>query len=154
MPHPSTVIPLPVSGPSPSTALEPGQKQYEANAMSPHAADLSPGQAFSASAAHAPFGGNASPQQPVAYYVQVPPPGRPRKDGWCATPDWALFFMGWFTCGVGWIVGAFLPLCRTPRFENGMIMGAWIANCACACVVTTYFSLIAVFFTGIALYGI
>ena len=41
--------------------------------------------------------------------------------------DWILFGVGWI-CGIAWIVGAFIPLCRRPRFPAPRNKAGWIAN--------------------------
>ena len=44
--------------------------------------------------------------------------------------DWILFGVGWI-CGITWIVGAFRPLCRRPRFPAARNKAGWIANLIC-----------------------
>ena len=44
--------------------------------------------------------------------------------------DWILFGIGWI-CGITWIIGAFRPLCRHPRFPKARNKAGWIANLIC-----------------------
>ncbi|GAQ85279.1 hypothetical protein KFL_002270130 [Klebsormidium nitens] len=129
---------------SPSPQNEYAQKQYEnADATSSpykqpaYAPQAIPGQPtyyFSPQTqgyypSAQPVAGSYPPQQPGAFYVvQVPPQTPPREEGCCVTPDWIFFGVGW-VLSVFWVIGAFLPLCRTPKFANNAVKAGWVANC-------------------------
>lgn len=49
--------------------------------------------------------------------------------------DWILFGVGWI-CGIAWLIGALVPLCRRPRFPATRNKAGWIAN-----VIGVYFAL-------------
>eukprot|EP00243_Klebsormidium_subtile_P007768 TRINITY_DN3502_c0_g1_i1.p1 TRINITY_DN3502_c0_g1~~TRINITY_DN3502_c0_g1_i1.p1 ORF type:complete len:176 (-),score=30.76 TRINITY_DN3502_c0_g1_i1:578-1105(-) len=121
-------------------------KQYAADATSPYGQKYPPqatpvvaqgqpayctpqAQAYYPAAQPVPGGGTYPPQQPSAFHVVQAPPQYPDRDeGCCVTPDWIFFGIGWIV-GISWVIGALLPLCRTPKFANSTVRGGWIANC-------------------------
>jgi len=89
----------------------------------------------------------ASPVSPT-YTAASQPPMRTNQigsdfntqDGF--NVQWLLFILGFFFY-IPSIVGAFLPLCQTPRFPNQSYRGGWIANVVIASVYSALWIILA-----------
>lgn len=69
-------------------------------------------------------------QVPKSTYNNSPATATPQKvqyEGRRDRSDWILFGFGWIF-GITWIVGAFRPLCRHPKFPAPRNKAGWIAN--------------------------